>query len=407
VDITLRPVTTDEFPTFRRATSAAFGSIPSDDDDDQWAVGLELERTLAAFEGDAIVATAGAFTFELTVPGYRLVPAAGVTVVGVLPTHRRRGLLRRMMREQLDDVAARGEPLAVLTASEAAIYGRFGYGLAAFSAWWTLPTEGTEFATPSTATGRFRLLEPSEAVKVVPALYDAARKRHVGELTRSAAWFEYIFGLRGQGKRPRAFTAVHERADGEADGFARYRVRDDWSGGIAANTLEVLDLYGLDEEVEAALWQYVVDVDLVAHVRGLARPVDEPLRWRLTDPRRLRITDVTDHLWVRVVDPGAALSARTFSAADRLVLDLSDAFLPANDGRWFVEGSPDGGIARRTDAEPDLAMSASELGALYLGGVSVTTLARAGRVTEVTPGALARADRFFTITPAPWCRTDF
>jgi len=163
VDITLRPVTTDEFPTFRRATSAAFGSIPSDDDDDQWAVGLELERTLAAFEGDAIVATAGAFTFELTVPGYRLVPAAGVTVVGVLPTHRRRGLLRRMMREQLDDVAARGEPLAVLTASEAAIYGRFGYGLAAFSAWWTLPTEGTEFATPSTPTGRFRLLEPSEA----------------------------------------------------------------------------------------------------------------------------------------------------------------------------------------------------------------------------------------------------
>jgi predicted acetyltransferase len=407
MDITLRPVVEAEVADFQRAIGVAFGSTTADSEF-PWATSLELDRTLAAFDDTVIVATAAAFSLELTVPGHALVPTAGVTMVGVLPTHRRRGLLVRMMEEQLADVAARGEPLAVLTASESAIYGRFGYGLATFSTFWTLRTEGTNFSRPSNVDGQLRLLDPATAATVVPALYDAARKRHIGEVTRSAKWFEHVFGDRPGGNGPRrVFTVVHESSDGSADGFARYRIKDEWPGGIAANTLEVLDLYGLDDDVEAALWQYLVEIDLVANVKGIGRPVDDPLRWRLADPRRLQITQVTDHLWVRVVDPAVALPARTYSSDDRLVVELTDPFLPANEGRWSIEGSRDGAEVRRTDAEPDLALSASELGGLYLGGVSATALARAGRVTEVVAGAVERADAFFLTAPAPWCRTDF
>jgi predicted acetyltransferase len=406
MDLLLRPVAEGELADFGRATGVAFGN--TDDDEFAWITSLEADRTIAVFDDTAIVATAAAFTFELTVPGHALVPTAGVTMVGVHPTHRRRGLLVRMMEEQLADVAARSEPLAVLTASESAIYGRFGYGLATFSTFWTLPTEGTTFDRPSSAGGQFRLLDPSTARTVVPPLYDAARKRQVGEVTRSARWFDFTLGDRPKGKGPRpAFTLVHEAADGRVDGFARYRITGNWPGGIAANTLEVLDLYGLDDEVEAALWQFLVEIDLVAHVKGLRRPVDDPLRWRLSDPRRLQITQVTDHLWVRVVDPAVALAARAYSSDDRLVVELTDPFLPANEGRWSIDGARDGAAVRRTDDDPDLALSASELGGLYLGGVSATTLARAGRLSELVDGAIERADAFFPTAPAPWCRTEF
>ena len=406
MDITLRPVTQPELADFRRATGIAFGNV-GNDDDFAWGPGLDVERSLAGFDGDQIVATAAALSFELTVPGHALVPTAGVTMVGVHPTHRRRGLLVRMMEEQLADVAARSEPLAVLTASETAIYGRFGYGLATFSSFWSLRTEGTTFARPGTAGGQYRLLDPATALTVIPPIYDAARRQRVGEVTRSAQWFEHTFGNRPDGKPRRSFTLVHEADDGHADGFARYRVKDDWPGGIAANTVEVDDLFALDPEVETGLWQFLVDIDLVATVRGINRPMDESVRWRLAAPRRLQVDQVTDHLWVRVVDPAVALAARTYSSDDRLVIELTDPFLPANEGRWSIAGSGDGAEVRRTDADADLALSAPELGALYLGGVSAATLQRADRIDELVPGAIERADRFFSSTPAPWCSTDF
>jgi predicted acetyltransferase len=408
MDITLRSATADELPAFSRAVATAFGSIGTDSEVSEWVSGLEAERTIAAFDGDTIVGTAGAFTFELTVPGGALVPAAGVTVVGVHPTHRRRGLLRRMMDTQLDDVAARGEPLAVLNASESVIYSRFGYGLATFITHWTMRTEGTVLASPSRAEGRIRLVEPKDASTIVPVLYDTARKRRVGEVTRGADVWQHQFGDRPDGKGPRkVFTAIHESKDGQPDGYARYRVQEDWSNGIAAHTIEVRDLCALDDEIDAAMWQFLLDIDLVANIKAQSRPVDEPLRFRLADPRRLATTQVTDHLWVRVLDPAVALAARTYTGDDAIVLDLTDAFRPANDGRWAI--TPTGGSAtvERTKTAPDLSLGASDLGSLYLGGVSATTLARAGRVTEQTDGALARADRLFGVQPAPCCLTHF
>jgi predicted acetyltransferase len=401
MDIVLRPVTEEEVPAFKQATAIAFGSLASDEAD-IYLAGLPLDRTIAAFDGDVIVGTAAAHSFELTVPGGALVPTAGVTSVGVRPTHRRRGLLVRMMEEQLADVASRGEPLAMLIASESVIYGRFGYGLATYLTRWTLPTEGTELAGAREVDGRFRLLEAYEAASVVPRLYDAARRRYVGEVTRAAEWWAYIFSEEQTKKHPR-FTVVHETPEGEPDGFARYRVRDDWSGGIARNSVEVADLYALDFDVEAALWQFLVDIDLVATVKSDGRPLDDPVRWRLANPRRMQVSQVTDSIWVRIVDPAAALGARSYATDDRIVVELTDSFLPGNEGRWAIEP----GSASRTTDDPDLALSATELGSLYLGGVSASTLARAARIAELVPGALARADRMFTISPAPWCRTDF
>jgi predicted acetyltransferase len=408
MDITLRSATADELPAFSRAVATAFGSIGTDAEVSEWVSGLEADRTIAAFDGDTIVGTAGAFTFELTVPGGALVPAAGVTVVGVHPTHRRQGLLRRMMDTQLDDVATRGEPLAVLNASESVIYSRFGYGLATFITHWTMRTEGTVLASPSQAEGRIRLVEPKDASTIVPVLYDTARKRRVGEVTRGADVWQHQFGDRPDGKGPRkVFTAIHESKDGQPDGYARYRVQEDWSNGIAAHTIEVQDLCALDDEVDAAMWQFLLDIDLVANIKAQSRPIDEPLRFRLADPRRLATTQVTDHLWVRVLDPAVALAARTYTGDDAIVLDLTDAFRPANDGRWAI--TPTGGstTVERTKTAPDLSLGASDLGSLYLGGVSATTLARAGRVTERTDGALARADRLFGVQPAPCCLTHF
>ncbi len=201
---------------------------------------------------------------------------------------------------------------------------------------------------------------------------------------------------------------LHHGAAGEPDGYLAYRAAEgQWGHGLSDGTVIVEELDAVDDEVEAALWQYVLDIDLVRHVRADARPVDEPLRWRLADPRRLQTSSLFDHLWVRLVDVPAALSARRYGTAARLVVDVRDPFRPAGEGRYVVEGGPDGAECRRTGDEPDLALGVTELGALYLGGVSATTLARAGRVEERTRGALQAADGFFASSPAPWCCTPF
>jgi predicted acetyltransferase len=412
MDLELRPITEDERAHFNRAVATAFGNIASDAELGEWGDELAVDRTIAGFDGDEIVSTAGAYSFELTVPGGARVPTAGVTVVGVRPTHRRRGLLTRMMDDQLDDVANRGEPLAALTASESSIYGRFGYGQATSNTWWQIATEGTVLASSARAEGTVRMVDRDAALAVVPPLFGAAAAARVGEVTRSAAYWQRIYRERRQPASPDGdgkpfFTVVHEDASGTPDAFARYRVKGDWPHGQPGNVLTVMELHATSDDAEAALWEYLLSVDLVATVRADDRPVDDPLRWRLHEPRRLVVTQLTDHLWVRVLDVAAAMSARTYGTDDGIVLGLVDGFRPINDGTWLVEGASDGATCARTDRDPDLLLSARDLGALYLGGVAASTLARAGRVEACTAGALDRADRFFATHPAPWCTTHF
>jgi predicted acetyltransferase len=404
VDLELRAITDEEHPTWSRWIGRAFGEDNDDDRIAWWRKITELERTIAALDGGEIVGTAGAFTFDMALPGESTLPAAGVTAVSVRPTHRRQGVLTRMMAHQLDDVAARGEPLAVLTASETPIYGRFGYGLGTQFWGWTLDSDSV-IATPSTATGRMRLLEKDDAAKVVPGIRERVWRRHPGEVAWSQVWWDDWFhdpkDAREGGSERR--YAIHESATGEADGYVAWNVKPKWDGGLAVGTLRVHHLYGLDDEVEAALWEFLLSIDLIKSISAWDRPVDEPLRWRLADYRQLKVSTQGDHLWVRILDVERALSARQLGADDRVVVQVTDRFRPDTAGAYVIEP----GSCRRTHDDADLLLDIRDLGALYLGAVSATTLARAGRVTERTPGALTRADRLLAASATPWCRTHF
>jgi predicted acetyltransferase len=366
---------------------------------------LTADRTLAVFDRGAIVATAGAFPVRIVVPGGARVAVAGVTMVTVHPTHRRQGLLRSLMDEQLDDVAHRGEPLAALTASEASIYERFGYGTATMSTRSELSSEYATLAVPATTGGSVRIVDGAEAQAAARVVYDAGAATRIGEIERVPEWWGPIFTPGPTGAR--FFTAVHDAPDGRPDAFARYAIDAQWPDGIPSSVLRVLEIQASDADAEAAMWHYLFGIDLVGTVQVGDRPADDPLRWRLTDPRRMRVRELRDMLWVRVVDPAAALGARTYGVDDALVLELVDPFRPANEGRWRIEGGADGASCVRTDRGPDLTVTAPDLGAMYLGGVAASTLAAAGRVHEQTDGALRRADRFFGVHPLPWCTTHF
>ncbi|MCU0267743.1 MAG: GNAT family N-acetyltransferase [Acidimicrobiales bacterium] len=407
MSIELRAIGDDEFPVWCAVCDAAFGSLVTEQFAAQQRSVTELDRTVAAFDADgSLVGTANDYAFDLTLPGGATLPVAGVASVGVLPTHRRRGVLRTMMAHQLEEIARRGEPLAVLNASESSIYGRFGYGLASLHQVWEIPTGRSAFIHPPAVERRIRLVPKHLAAPVIAPIYDAFRRIRPGSLTRSDAWWACMLGdlvtWKGGGD---LFVAV---ADGEGDdpgGYVVYGVRQ--RGAIGDWTLVLHDLVALHPEVEALLWRYVLDVDLVGTVRAVARPLDDGLRHRLVDPRQIHTTAVQDYLWVRLLDIARALAARAYGTDGTLVLQVEDRFRPSVAGRYRL--AVDGGdvACERTDADSDLACEVDAVGATYLGGVSWASLARAGRVQERTPGALRRADALFAWSPQPFCTTKF
>lgn len=412
VDAEMRAIAPDEFPAFHRAVDAAFGHHSTDAETDASRKMVELDRTIAVYDRGAIVATAGAFTMQLTMPGGATVPTAGVTAVSVATSHRRRGLLTQMMRAQLDDVATRQEPVAVLTASESVIYGRFGYGLAASFVSVRLAQPNGGFLRPLDDPGGCRAVDVAEAGVLLPQVFDRYRAGQHGELTRNDAYWDHrLTDIETWREGASAyFHVVHEDERGLADGYLTYRMRDHWSSAhLPASTVEIDELIAVDDRARSALWRFASSIDLASAVRSFNVPVDDPLRWELADPRRLEVTALADHLWVRVLDAPAAFSARTYRADGRLVLDVSDHFRPggAADGRFEIEAGPAGARCRPTDDPADLAVPVAELGAVLLGGVAATTLHRAGRVGELRPGALARADAMLVTAPAPFCATHF
>jgi predicted acetyltransferase len=407
VDTEIRSITEDEYPAWAHQIDAAFGGQITDERLEAYRPST-FDRTLAAFEAGDIVATAGAFSLDLTLPGLTTTPAAGVTAVGVRPTHRGQGLLRRLMAHQLDDVAARGEAVAILLASESRLYGRFGYGWATSQAVVSIDTDRSQFARPVNADGRMRLVDLDTARKVLPPVHERIRRLQPGDVSRTEEmWRKTLADLRDErGGYSAMFVVVHEAPGGEVDGYARYRFKDDWPHGLPRKQLRVQDLLGLTAEVEAALWRYLLDMALVDRVEVWFRPLPDPIRRRLVDPRQLRYEAVADHIWVRLVDVPAALSARRYGADGEVIFEVVDDFRPATSGRYRLEAS---GQCERVGSSTaaDLALDIESLGAAYLGGVRFSTLAAAGLVTELTPAALARADAMFTSTPDPFCRSHF
>jgi predicted acetyltransferase len=399
----IRPVTRDEVEAFLRTFEGSFHEDPHPEDIKLFSELVEPERTLVAVDGDAMVATAGIFTRELTVPG-GVVPVAGVTLVGVLPTHRRRGLLTRLMRRQLEDVRTAGEPVAALWASEATIYGRFGYGSAARHATVTLGTTGARLApgVPA-AAGRVVLVAPAEAAERIAPLYDRVRRERVGHLDRTAAWWKRrtrdAEHLRGgyQGLR----AAIHEDGDGAVDGYALYAVKPDWDNGPDCRA-RVRELVADGPAAVSAMWQYLLGLDLVRTIEWPIAPPDVPLGELVTSPQLPRLS-VTPNLWIRLVDVPAALAARTYAAPLDVVLEVEDDVCPWNAGRYRLAAVDGRAACERTDAPADLALSARDLGAAYLGGTRLATLAVIGRARELRPGALERASVAFGAAREPWC----
>lgn len=366
---------------------------------ERWLHNFELERMHAAFDGDAIVGGAGAFSFRLTVPGGGL-PAAGVTIVGVLPTHRRRGCLRAMMRAQLDDVHERGEPLAVLWASEEAIYGRYGYGLASLNLEFEIAKAHAAFRPGIETVGQVRLVDAAAAAGLLPPVYDAVCSVTPGMYERDPAWWEHrlladLPEFRGGGS-PKHFAVLE--VGGAPQAYAIYRLHVAFGSLGPETTLRTIEVIGATPAGTASIWRYLLDVDWTETVAARLLPVDHPLLLLLARPTLARPT-VSDGLWARLVDLGAALSGRSYAGDGAVVLDVRDEFCPWNEGRWRVEG----GEPSRADAEADLALDAADLGSVYLGGFTFRELLRAGRVEELREGAVARADALFRTDVAPWC----
>ena len=387
----------DEYSRAIGAIGQYFNPPPGEEMLERFVRTLPHERMHAAFEDGAIVGGAGAFPFELSVPGGSL-PCAGITAVGVHPTHRRRGVLRAMMEAQLRDVHERGEPIAALWASEETIYGRFGYGVACWTGELKVPHEWDAFAVPLEAGGTTRFVTPEEARELLPPIYDTVRRARPGMPSRSEAWWEerHLRLPEEEADAPRRFVVVE--LDGRPLAYAIYRTRFGFDSGLASSRLIVREALGATPQATAAIWRFLLDVDWMAVVEVPLVPPDHPLFLLLATPRRARYR-MGDGLWVRLVDVPAALSGRAYGDGAPLVLAVRDAMCGWNDGRWRL----DGGACERTDEEPDLALDVSALGSAYLGAVSFTQLREALRVEELREGAVARADALFAWRPLPWC----
>ncbi|MDK3256724.1 GNAT family N-acetyltransferase [Blastococcus capsensis] len=406
----LRPITVDEWPAFTQAMHSVFAEDPPADFADRPAPVAELDRSLALWEGDRVVATSGIYSRTLTVPG-AVVPCAGITWVSVAPTHRRRGVLTGIMRRQLTELhEQQREPVAGLWAAEYPIYGRFGYAPATVEARFSGRTERLRLRPDvDLGTGRVEQATAEEYGAAAMAVHRAVHRFVPGNMARDDRWWNRQ--LRDDPSQRKGATArrylLHREADGAVTGYAAYRVKDSWTDtGEPDGTLTVEEVRATSAPAYAALWQLLLSIDLMRTVKYPASSPDDPLRWLVTDGRALHSRPV-DGLWVRLVDVDRALATRRYPTPIDLVLEVRDAFCPWNDGRWRLSGHPAGGYCGRTDRDPDIVLGIEELSAAYLGGFSLATLQAAGRVTEVSPGAVTLASAAFGWPVTPWCPDSF
>ena len=402
MDVDVRPcTTTEELADALAVIGHYFGLERSIENAERFGNWIELDRMHGAWDGDRIVGGAGAFTFDVSVPGGNLVPCAGVSVIGVQPTDRRRGVMAALMRAQLDDIPRRGEPLASLWASEGTIYGRFGYGLASQQASTALPKERTAFAHPFEPRGRVRFVTAAEALELFPPLYDSVRSVRPGMFSRSRAWWETRrladdATRRRPGQGPLHLVLLE--LDGQPAGYAMYRIAPGITNGITTAKVIVLEVIAPTPEAERELWRFVLDIDWVATIECDYLPTDSALVLLLAEPRYMKQT-ISDAFWVRLVDVGEALKACALADGPPIVLEIDDAFCPWNAGRWHVER----GKVERTEEDSDLRLDVTALGTVYLGGFTFGDLTRALRATELRPGGAARADALFASGARPWC----
>ncbi|MFI9360173.1 GNAT family N-acetyltransferase [Kitasatospora sp. NPDC053057] len=400
----IRSTTDQDLDVFVDTLHTAFGRFPetpAEDGSGVWWAAVEPDRSLLAVAEDGRpVGTAGAYSFELTLPGGTVTPVSGVSHVGVLPTHRRRGVLTALQRHQLAELRARGEFLSVLLASEAPIYGRFGYGPATYTGNLKVARHGAGFDLPrargaadAPAPGTVEVLRRAECGDLLEEVYDRYRRAQPGALSRPHRWWALGAGQPPVARAPR-YVAVHRDADGLPDGYATYT--------LDGETLKVDETIAADDAVTTALVRFLLGHDLVTQVLFKHFPPGHPLRWQLADFRAAEPNYDTDWLWVRLLDVPGALTARGWFVDGELVLDVDDPFLGER-ARHLLTVRDGKAECVPTDREPDLSLDVRDLGSIYLGGTAPSTLVRAGHIRAHRPEAAALADALFRAERPPHC----
>jgi predicted acetyltransferase len=376
-----------------------FGRPPSDEQLASFDRIMTPRRAHAAWEGGNVVGGSGAFPFELSVPGGK-VRAAGLTAIGVLPTHRRRGILRALLQSQLNACRERAEPVAYLWASDDRIYTRFGFGMASLAAEINVPRERSELYAPDGAIVNASIVPLDAAEQLIAPIYTGVADVTPGMFRRPTEWWQTrtlsdpIWRSQSSGNLQCVVLEVaHEPA-----AYALYRIKSRFERGIQTGGLEVVEALGQSPQATWAIWRFIFEVDWIAQVKAWLLPLDHPLLLLVSEPRRLQF-NIRDGTWVRLVDVKAALAARSFVPGAVVVIDLIDSFCPWNAGPWRIGA----GMVDRTTETADLRCDVSALGSVYLGGFTWTHLFRALRVEELRPGAVRRADAIFQWPSAPWC----
>ena len=393
----MRSISPEEFVPWTRAEARAHGHR-LDDDPEMLRPRFDLDRSIAVFDQGEIVGGAHSHSIEMSIPG-TTIAIAGVANIAVQPTHTRQGLMTRMMHHQIHDLHERGEPLAALFASESIIYRRFGYGIGSLYERWTIDRQHTGYARRYESPGRIRFVDPADISNDLPEVFRRTTAGRPGVFQRPPHQWERDSQAPEhlQGGQGGLFYAAYEEG-GRVDGYVTYR--------ITSTNLCVNELMATTTEAMTALWRFCFDVDRTSSTEALKRPVDDPLPWMLADPRRLQ-RSIRDGVWVRVVDVAAALKLRRYMQPDKLVIEIKDDLCPWNEGRFELEGSPEGAECRASSSSPDLVLGISDLASAYMGAVSFSTFARAGLAEERTPNALLRADCMFAVQYPPWTPCNF
>ncbi|HEX9644603.1 MAG TPA: GNAT family N-acetyltransferase [Acidimicrobiia bacterium] len=401
--ITVRPLVDAEIEEFRSCLVRGFGDDPQGSAEEfrEWFAALvPLVRSRVAFDDGRIVGTLATYSQQVSTPGASA-PMAGTSMVTVLPTHRRRGVLRSMMTAHLVEAREHGDAVAGLWASESSIYGRFGYGVAAWR-------QETELATSAAAfvdgdlPGDVAFVDAAVAYDVIAPVYERVRGERPGMLERSELWWQHRVladkeHVRGGASSLR--VAVH-RVDGVAEGYVLYRQKQRWAD-FPEGEVRVVELAAATPRAHGALWRLVANVDLYPKVSAWNTPVDDELAWRVAEPRRV-LRRTFDSLWLRVLDVEAALTSRAYLVEAAVTVAVRDPLIDEIGGTFRLEAGPDGAECRRVSGDADLHVEIDALASLLLGGAGARELARAGRIRG-THEAIRQATAVFGWDMAPWC----
>ena len=400
----IRELTDDGLDDFRQAIASGFGDDVDLDDQmsrERFAAVFPRERMYPVYKGNRIVGTGGDFELMLTVPGGAQVPMSGLTIITVQPDQTRRGVLRAMMRRHIDLAHDRAEPLGGLWASEVPIYGRFGYGPAVSIR--SIKYDARQVGRGEAEAGAtVRLIEAEEAAELLPPLFAAVQAERPGMFQRSETWWKYRLFYDPEKHRDGASALRHALAEvaGEPAGYMTYRQKSNWDD--FRGEVRIREILAASDAAYRSLWHYASNIDLFPIVKYWDLPVDDPLDHLFYDGRGVKTTDLSDSLWIRLIDVVDALGRRTYGRDGTIAISLSDDFAEWNQGTYRLEIDGGMGSCEQIRGDGDVAMDVATLGSLYLGGRDATGLARVGKI-DGSPEAIASLDAVFRGAVAPWC----